>query len=152
MNYKKETHGYLCPHCVNDYKDKNNGSVPPKPHFFASVPTLRSHFTRFHKGAEKVKTKDVIDLSESVYNTLKPKEKVYELPADQGIKLNKMRDCVCCLTEADCGVIVPCGHTNICAECAATLMGQHTHLRKCPTCRQKIDYYWQKPTVYCSNT
>ena len=150
--YKPKEHGYTCPHCINKHLKDNNNIYPTKPHWFASVPTLRSHFTRFHKGADKVKTKDVIILGEKIYDYLRPKQIVHELPDDSHICLPKLRTCIVCLEEKNCGVVVPCGHTNLCSDCATTVLSLVASAQKCPCCRQQIKYYWEKPKIFTNQS
>ena len=158
MQYQFKTHGPVCPHCIKEFKDNNQSQYPLKPHFFASLTTLRSHMSRFHKGAEKVKTKDITELSKKVHTHLYPvkTEKVIMNESETGIKLYKERDCACCLDRVCCGVLVPCGHTNVCSDCYKQIPfqwikdndGNDVKIRKCPTCRAPVVVYWGKAVVY----
>jgi len=53
---------------------------------------------------------------------------------EQNEDISTDRACRVCLGNAKCMVLIPCGHANLCQECAKFAKRD----KKCPTCRQKV--------------
>jgi len=50
-------------------------------------------------------------------------------------QVSAANDCIICMDAAKSAVLLPCGHANLCFECASDVKRQR---RKCPTCQQTI--------------